>query len=55
MDPMFIYLAAVLLAVSICVGGIATGRPPTRLCPQCGGRVSIMARTCRACRYRFER
>ena len=54
MDPTFIYLSIVLIAVSICAMAISAGRGPTRSCPQCGDRVSIHARLCRACRYRFQ-
>ncbi|HEX8085484.1 MAG TPA: hypothetical protein VF529_14420 [Solirubrobacteraceae bacterium] len=54
MDPTFIYLALVGMAVSICTLALTAGRGPTRSCPQCGGRVAITARLCRDCRYRFQ-
>jgi hypothetical protein len=54
MDPTFIYVSIVAIALSICVAAITAGRGPTRTCPQCGDRVSITARLCRACRYRFQ-
>ena len=54
MDPTFIYVSVVLIALSICASAIGAGRGPTRSCPQCGGRVAITARLCRACRYRFQ-
>jgi hypothetical protein len=54
MDPTFIYVSVVAIALSICGAGFAVGGGPTRSCPQCGGRVSISARLCRECRYRFQ-
>ena len=54
MDPTLIYISIVGFVVVICVGALIFGKEPTRTCPQCGGQVSIMARTCRACRYRFS-
>ena len=54
MDPTFIYVAVVGIALSICFAAISAGTGPTRSCPQCGDRVSISARLCRACRYRFQ-
>ncbi len=54
MDPTFIYVSIVFIAVSICASAIVAGRGPTRSCPECGDRVSIGARLCRACRYRFQ-
>lgn len=54
MDPTFIYISIVAIALSICASAIGAGRGPTRSCPQCGDRVTIGARLCRACRYRFQ-
>ena len=54
MDPTFIYISVVAIALSICASAIGAGRGPTRSCPQCGDRVSISARLCRGCRYRFQ-
>ena len=54
MDPTFIYVSIVALAISICALAISAGRGPTRTCPQCGDRVAITSRLCRACRYRFQ-
>ena len=54
MDPTFIYISMVFIAVSICALALSAGRGPTRSCPQCGDRVTIDARLCRACRYRFR-
>ncbi len=54
MDPTFIYVSIVFIAISICASAIVAGRGPTRSCPECGDRVSIGARLCRACRYRFQ-
>ena len=54
MDPTFIYVSVVAIAISICAAAIVAGRGPTRTCPECGDRVSIGARLCRACRYRFQ-
>ena len=54
MDPTFIYVSVVALALSICSAAIFVGKGPTRTCPECGDRVTIGARLCRACRYRFQ-
>ncbi|HEV2811914.1 MAG TPA: hypothetical protein VGW10_01575 [Solirubrobacteraceae bacterium] len=54
MDPTFIYVSVVAIALSICTSAIAVGKGPTRSCPQCGDRVGIGNRLCRACRYRFQ-
>ena len=54
MDPFFIYVSVLAIALSVCASAIWAGRGPTRSCPQCGDRVSISARLCRGCRYKFQ-
>ena len=54
MDPTLIYVSVVMLAVSICTMALTVGRGPTRQCPECGERVAIGSRRCRACSYQFQ-
>lgn len=54
MDPTFIYVSVVAIALSICTSAVFAGRGPTRSCPQCGDRVTIGSRLCRHCRYKFQ-
>jgi hypothetical protein len=53
MDVTTIYPLLVLIALAVCVALGISGRGPTRTCPQCGKDVSMTARGCRACDYRF--
>jgi hypothetical protein len=54
MDPTLIYASVVAVAMSICTSAFFAHRGPTRLCPECGDRVSIGSRLCRHCRYKFQ-
>jgi hypothetical protein len=53
MDITTIYPLLVLVGLVVCVAIGCTGRGPTRTCPQCGRDVSMTARGCRDCHYRF--
>ena len=53
MDPTTLYLALCAFAIFIGLAALIAGKGPTRECPQCGGRVVMTARKCRACHFLF--
>ena len=53
MTGLAIYLLLVGSAVLIGIAALVFVRDPQRECPQCGARISILARACRTCRYRL--
>ena len=54
MDPLFLYIGLFVFAIGLFAIGSNAAGEPTRICPQCGDRVSISARLCRGCRYHFQ-
>ena len=55
MDPLFLFIGLFVFAIGLFTIGSNVAGEPTRMCPQCGDQVSIRARACRGCRYRFGR
>jgi predicted RNA-binding Zn-ribbon protein involved in translation (DUF1610 family) len=53
MDPTLLYLSLCAFAVFIGIAALVAAKGPTRECPQCGGRVVMTARKCRACHFLF--
>jgi hypothetical protein len=53
MDPTTLYFGLCAFAVFIGVASLAAAKGPTRECPQCGDRVVLTARRCKACHFRF--
>jgi predicted amidophosphoribosyltransferase len=53
MNPLVIYIGALVVIGVFCVGALFVYRGPTRVCPRCDTRVSLFSRVCRWCGYRF--
>ena len=53
MDPTTLYFALCGFAIFIGLAALIAGKGPTRECPQCGDRVVMTARRCRACHFQF--
>ena len=53
MEPTAIYFSVVAFAIFIGIAALILGKGATRECPQCGGRVPMTSRRCRACQFLF--
>jgi predicted amidophosphoribosyltransferase len=52
-NPLLIYVGAVLVIGVFCIGAVFVYHGPSRVCPRCDTRVPLSARACKWCGYRF--
>jgi predicted amidophosphoribosyltransferase len=54
MDPLFIYVGAVIVLLGILIAAAMMQIRPQRPCPTCGTRVDLDKRRCNTCGYDFS-